>query len=433
MIKKYLSLFFIPIAGLGSIACYRFLAIQKDLRANIPQFLIVYTLLFLIYIITLLLAQKQDKFKKQTIILLVGFAISFRIFLLPSAPTLSNDIYRYLWDGKLTSSGIDPYIRPDSTELLHMQDKIYSQMDHKDCISIYPPITQLIFMITYKLKPTVSMMKFIFVIFDIGTIFLLYLLLKALKKEPHNIVIYAWNPLVVIEVAGSGHLEPFAIFWLILALLLYYKKENLQSSLAMVVSILAKLITLPLLALLSLRIGRKKTFCAIIFAIICYLPFIKEWKNILAGLSYFFGLWEFNGSVFSVILSITGSYVASKIVLTVLALSLLIYLSLKKVDLLKSCYLMLGLILVLSPVVHPWYLLWIIPFICIYQNTAWLTFTFTVAFSYSILTQYYYQGAWEENTQVKLLVYLPFYLLLVVNCCRKGFHFFKARGTLVSR
>lgn len=421
MLKKYFTLIFLVVNGFLSLVLYILLLWQPDLRVNIAKFTLIYVILFLLYITTIAIIQKQGTLKPAFLSIIIIFAVFFRVCLLPSSPALSNDIYRYLWDGKVSSSGINPYSYPPaSPNLKYLQDENFKKIGHREAFTCYPPLSQMIFMLAYKINPGFYFLKIIFVLFDIGIMLLLLGILKFLKKNVSKIVIYAWNPLVVIEIAGNGHLDSFAIFWVILAVFLYYKKKFFFSSFSLVLASLAKFFAIPLLFLCGAKPLKLSRFLLVLgFAGLFFLPFICAGSKIFKGLADYLSLWEFNGSVFPLVLYLTKSYTLTKTLIFIFLFIIFLCLFNKNIELPKAIFIMLAAMLVLSPTVYPWYLLWILPFLCVYENAAWLLLSGTVIFSYFVLDRFFYLGKWEETIMEKIYVYLPFYFLLLLGFIRK--------------
>ena len=166
------------------------------------------------------------------------FAVACRLILVFSNPILEVDYYRYLWDGIAANQGVSPYkFSPDeilnstenNSELLRLQDFIAEQPTAKTIVSrvhfekyttLYPPVSQLAFRTTTALIPDdasvnshIASIKLMLVLFDIGVIICLAWLIAVLKRHPAWLIAYAWNPLVLKEIANGGHLDSIAIFF----------------------------------------------------------------------------------------------------------------------------------------------------------------------------------------------------------------------------
>jgi uncharacterized membrane protein len=230
-----------------------------------------------------------------------------------------------------------------------------------------------------------------------------------------------------MEFAGSGHLDSAGICFLMLALYLFTKKRSWSPALFLALSFLIKFI--PLIFLPFLLVGRKLITLSIFVAavIILYLPFLDAGKKLFESLLAYSEHWVFNASVYDLILWSGVSPLQARGI-SVLALLLLVimvffhYAQKKSEQQVESIYsvgfITLGSFMLLTPTIHPWYLCWIVPFLVIFPNRAWICFTGSLFLSYLILKGYAEAGVWQENTAVKLAEYLPFYTLLLYDAAR---------------
>ena len=145
-------------------------------------------------------------------LLIIGlvFAALFRLSILFSPPYLSDDVYRYVWDGRVQAAGINPYrYIPADQSLVDLRDvKIYPKINRRDYArTIYPPVAEAVFFATTRLSESVTWMKATMVGFEAVAIWAIIQLLASFGLARQRILIYAWHPLVVWEFAGSGHLD----------------------------------------------------------------------------------------------------------------------------------------------------------------------------------------------------------------------------------
>jgi uncharacterized membrane protein len=347
-----------------------------------------------------------------------------------TVPSLSDDIYRYIWEGKLVTAGINPFAHaPSDPSLASFHDHaIFPHINHKEYSAIYPPLNQFIFALSTIISPTATALNMTFILFDLLTMALLFLILRERQLDACRIMIYAWNPLVIMEFAGSGHLDSAGIFFLMLALYFFTRKRSCSSALALALSFLIKFI--PLIFLPFMLVRRKViTLAVFVFtAILLYLPFLDAGRNLFESLSAYSEHWVFNASFYEALLWIGISPLqARKISLILLILIVIViffrYTKKKSKEQEASIYyvvfIALGALLLLTPVLHPWYLCWMVPLLVIFPNRAWIYFTGSVFLSYFILKGYAEAGVWKEHTVVKLVEYLPFYTFLIYDTARR--------------
>ena len=418
--------------GTGQLLGYLYVASLGDVRSNIVACMMSFFVTFLLYAVALLLLSKKqyDLTKSRTHLnIILCLAICFRLCMWVSPPSLSDDIYRYLWEGKLVAAGINPFVHaPADPALAHLQDSaVYPRITHNEYPAIYPPLNQFIFALSTIIRPTISAMNMTFLLFDLLTMGLLILILRERQLPLSRIIIYAWNPLVIIEFAGSGHLDSAGIFFLMLAFYLFTKKRSRAPAFALALSFLIKFI--PLIFIPFLLVRRKASTLSIFVAavIILYLPFVDAGKKLFESLLAYSEHWVFNASLYELILCSGLSPLTARgisaLALLLLVIMLFFHYARKTNDeQVDSIYyvgfLILGGFLLLTPTIHPWYLCWMVPFLVIFPNRAWIYFTGSVFLSYMILKGYVDTGVWQENTAVKLVEYLPFYTLLLYDAAR---------------
>jgi len=202
-------------------------------RSNFPILIIVYSSLFLIAYIL----QKNSRPDHFRILLLSG--ILFRFCLIFSIPALSDDFYRFVWDGRIQQLGINPFdftpaefIKQHADPLLH---QIFPNLNSPDYYSVYPQICQSIFKIASaiggdSLYQTVVILKSAIFLSELGTILLLKKLLSARTNAESLQLIYILNPLVIIELSGNIHFEAFMIFFMLLAVWLINNQRYISSA-----------------------------------------------------------------------------------------------------------------------------------------------------------------------------------------------------------
>ncbi len=211
------------------------IAFIGDIKKNIPCFAFLYIASFIAYIFAVFYVSRNGEISEQggnssreILWVIIIFSLIFRFTLLPMTP--SDDMYRYLWEGKLQLNGINPYSHPpESSSLEHFRDKFFSGINHKHLSTIYPPLMLMVFAVADYVSHSFISMKSLFLLFDVLSIFLLLRFLGVMGKNSVNVLIYAWSPLILISFAARGHGDSLQIFLVILALYLFAIRKNLRS------------------------------------------------------------------------------------------------------------------------------------------------------------------------------------------------------------
>jgi len=420
------------IVGLGSLSAAIYLTNFKifDLLpafsglSGIQLYIIVFLFLSALYgggVFVVLKMIPKDESSWSLTAIIIFLAIIFRLCLIPANPTvLSKDMYRYIWDGRVQQNGINPYLYPpQADELKNLRDnQIFPNINRKDYPTLYPAGAQVFFRIFYVLVgDSVTAYKGIMVFFDILTLLVLTALLRAYGFKASRIIVYAWNPLVIFEIAYSGHLEGLTVFLVATALYLYAIQQKIAGIIMLALSAAVNLYPALLLGAFLNRGDRIKGIIAFSATImLLYLPFLTAGGKIAGFLPvYLKNPYEsFNlGLKYLLVRLIPGLdyYLLSLLFIFALMIAGLVVLLKDKegIEVIRYSYILTGSLMILMPAsLHPWYVILIIPFLVIYPSPAWLFFTCTVTLSYLKYTSP--QGIMP--TWILLVEYLPLFALM---------------------
>lgn len=360
---------------------------------------------------------------KRLVILIIAFGIFFRAVLVPSDPDLlSTDMYRYVWDGRVQQHGINPYAYAPSAEQLRTlrDDTIYPKMNRKEYPTIYPAGAQLFFHLFHSLVgDSVPGFKGMMVFFEMLTMLVLVLTLKAYGLQDARIFIYAWNPLVIFEIGYGGHVDGLTVFLTVLAFYMDAKKKKIPAVIALAFSSATKLYPALLLpAILNRGERAKGTIAFIVFFLLLYVPFLTVGKKIVGFLpSYLTSPYEtFNLGLKFLITELFPELdyvlISNIFILSLVAAGLFVFFREKQNEQVIRCaYILIGLLIVLMPTaLHPWYVVILVPFLSFFPSAAWLIFTCTVTVSYV----YYEPSMGTQPIWVSLLEYIPLFAILTI-------------------
>ena len=202
-----------------------------------------------------ILTSPVDRF---TFPIILGVAIACRLATLYADPFLSSDVYRYVWDGIVQNAHISPYRYvpgdPALTFLRAPNQEIFDNINRRDYAhTIYPPAAQFLFYLIAFISPTLTFMKTAMVLFEGLTMYALVSLLRLTGFRREQTLLYAWCPILIWEVAGSGHLDSVAMAFISLALLFRYRRKPLATGLFLGLAVLTKLYPIVLLPALMMR------------------------------------------------------------------------------------------------------------------------------------------------------------------------------------
>jgi len=435
-------------------------------------FLILFGIIFAL-VFFLISRIENGPSKKHSLSLIIFFSLLFRIIILPSELIHENDMYRYIWDGKATLHKINPYkYAPadlfmydhgyvddyyDSTYEVTIKGKVFNDKDvenlevldqlrnqnslfyerigHWEVPTIYPPITQLLFTIpVFVNNDSLVLMKSFFVLFDVGSLFLIISLLKHFRKNPCMSIIYGWSPLVLFEIAIGGHYDSIPIFFTLLSLALYFKGRQKGGVCFLALATLSKFFSGVLLPILLKPLKIQTVFLFAIVISLFYLPFIL-WdqtgiQGVFQGLMTYNQQWSYNASLFAVLyillekmpFHLTSILLSAKVIAGCLYLVLLTFLAVRKsktdLGILHKCFLAIAILFIINPVADPWYFCWVIPFLCFFPYRSWYLLSGLLMLSYlnfhsdiSIV-----DIKFLEISLIAWITYVPFFLYLAAEC-----------------
>ncbi len=424
---SYWNLHKIPILlVLGSLAFYTSFAYDLD-RTDFIKLISLFAALFF-------MAFKLIQFEKWNIKFLFLAGLVFRMVFLWATPSLSQDYFRFIWDGELILQGINPYLYvPDelmtwaSIPIAHAKE-LFEGMGTLSAahFSNYPPLNQLLFTVAVffggkSILGAVITMRLGIILADVGIFYFGRKMLKYLNRSPHLIFWYFLNPLVIIELTGNLHFEGVMLAFFLGSLFLLTLNKFGWAAVVYSLSIGVKLIPLLFLPLFIAYLGRKKAirFFAVIgiVLLVLFAPFYTPvfFDHYTDTIALWFSNFEFNAGIYNLIKQ-TGislnlkpwemirSYGKITPVLIILLVGFITFF--KKIPSLSTLIFYMLWILstyyFLATIVHPWYLVFLI-ILCLYTD-----FRFPLFWSAAVILSYtaYGHPDFKENLGLLFLEYL---------------------------
>ncbi|MGE3537679.1 MAG: glycosyltransferase 87 family protein [Candidatus Tectimicrobiota bacterium] len=355
--------------------------------------------------------------------LIVVFAVLFRLLVVASPLILSSDLYRYVWDGRVQRAGINPYrYAPEAEALAGLRDTaIYPQVHRPALPTIYPPVAQMLFALITALVPdSVRGMKQSMLCFDLITLVLIILLLKRTGQAPERVLLYAWSPLVVFEFAGSGHVDVLMLPLLLLALLARLAQWPALAGVLLGLATLTKLYPAVVFPALYQRAERRFPLGFAITLVLGYGLYLPgAGSQVFGYLPGYFGPWEdFNGGLrswltlaFMPLTEQARLLAAAVCALLLLVVAYRVHWRVQESNVLQCAGVMIAAYLLLVPTTfHPWYVIWLLPCLCVRPLWGWLYLSGAIALSYVAYTLEYP----TVPLPLHLLEFVPCYGLLLL-------------------
>ncbi|OEY73069.1 glycosyltransferase 87 family protein [Salegentibacter salarius] len=399
-------------------------------RADFIRLISLYTGLFFI-------SFKLIQLEKNNFWLLAGTAVLFRLVFIAATPNLSQDFYRFIWDGILILEGINPYLsvpndlKEISTSLEFTQQKLIQGMGSLSAgnFTSYPPINQLLFAISAflggkSIVGSVIVMRCFLILADLGTLYFGRKLLLKLKLPTHQIFWFILNPFIIIELTGNLHFEGVMLFFLLWSIYLLHQKKWVWSAILIGISVSIKLLPLLVLPLLwNYFVKNRKTensdipglnfkkllgyyFIVGVTVLASFLPFLSSEfiSNFSASIALWFQKFEFNASIYYTIRWIGFQLKGYNIIATAgKILPLVVILILTGLAFFRknnSTQKLIGIMLLgvsayffLATTVHPWYISTPLLLSIFTRFRFALVWSFLVMLSYSAYTK----NGFQEN------------------------------------
>jgi hypothetical protein len=417
-------------AGLAVVALtWAAVATTRGLPATLPRHLLLYVAAGLTWAAASFVVMRVASSRAQLVVVaLVALALRVPAWLAP--PAHSDDIHRYLWDGRVERAGINPYRwAPDAPELSALRDDNWTRINNRQLPTIYPPLAEAAF----AAAPSLGAWKLVVALADLAVALLLYIGLADRRR----LVLWAWSPLVVMELGLNAHVDALGIALLTAALFAWQRRRAGAAGALVAAAAAVKL--LPVVALLGMR-RRRTLACAALVAVALALPYAAAGPRMAGSLGEYSRRWRVNDGAFGLLYAgaerlvahsrfagrydmvdsprlarlVTGrdrdtlfpdevaSFVArlwaGAIFLAVIAWALW-----RRASTLRLVEAAIGAFVLLTPALHPWYVLWMLPLVAAGGSWGWIVLAMLAPLGYRPLDVWLEGGPWRDRLWTRLL------------------------------
>ena len=437
--------FLLIVLGCASLLAYLAALGLADLRLHTIEFVVAFGAAFVLYLAAVaIVLRSTTAAPRLTLWIVIASAVLFRLILLPTPPTLSDDMFRYIWDGRVQAHGLSPYrYPPNAPELIDLRrgdTAVWAHINRPSVVTVYPPGAQLAYAAIWRIVgDSVVGFKAMAVLAELIGAWLLIRLLRVFHQPPERVLIYLWSPLLIFEVAHAGHVDGLMLPMLILAF--YARATDRPGLLGVSLGLATSIKLFPALLLMALlplprpfawsrlrpAIQTISGFVAVlaigylVYAIqganpIGFLPNYFD-ENFNLGLAY--GLfeiakqWQVPASTLVNVITFGG--------LAVLSLFFVVRPAVSARDALVRCVWLIAWFTLTTQNLFAWYLLWLLPLIVVLVEpgrflglkfapmSAWLTFSGAIVLSYLFFVR------WRPILTVQAVEFVPLYVMLAIS------------------
>lgn len=409
--------------GAGAVlsACVLSWVLSAPPPSRIGPHLLSFGLAFVAYLAALAASRGLSR---RGLLLCLLAALAWRALLVAAPPLLSTDVNRYVWEGRVQLHGGNPYRwsdRPDSPRWEALRDSVYEDLNHKDYTAVYPPLFVLATRAVVAVHDSLGAMKAFAVASELATLGLLALLLRRRRQPPERLLVLAWSPLALVEIAGSGHNDAFGMMWMTAALLALELDRPLFSALAAGAGVASKYLPGLVAAAWARRYRWWHVLASLALAAALFVPYLDESsrRTMFLSLSKYSQFWLFNETLFAPLAALLGSHQAAVRAGGLLTLALALALAWRKVEPVAAATAVVAAWLLLGPNVLPWYALWLLPLLVLRDEPAALLFTGTVSLAYLAYPAWQSGERWALGSEWRALEYGPVLLVAVATVRRR--------------
>lgn len=433
----FLKIYKIPILfSLLSVVFY--ISFAYDLvRTDYPKLLLLYVALFFLF-------YKLIQIGRGNLNFLMIVALIFRLVFLFAMPNLSQDFYRFIWDGRMILEGMNPYLFTPESFIkigkfpIHQAQELYNGMGalNGSHYTNYPPVKQLVFAIAAlvsgnSILGSAVVFRVFIIAADFGTLYFGKKLLEHFKMPVHNIFWYLLNPFIIIELTGSLHFEGIMIFFLVFSLYLLHSGKWKMAAVVFALSISVKLIPFMFLPLFYQWFKNQKGgirnligFYLIIgvSTLLLFAPFYSSEfvHNYSQTVALWFGQFEFNASLYYIARAIgyaitgyneiatIGKFIPVIVIIFLIAITF--FRKNKNMPQLIAAMLLISTFYYFtSTTIHPWYLATLVA-LSVFTN-----YKFPLVWSFMIVLSYYAYANenFAENLWIVGLEYVVVYVVFI--------------------
>jgi len=329
-----------------------------------PYFMASLTLAGIVYLSAIRELFATPEFSRRVVVIGLVLAAVWHIAFLGVPAGADDDIHRYVWDGRLQRLGYNPYlVVPSDPAAKELHTAETSTLNNPDLPSPYPAGAQLFFRVVTAIQESTFALKVAFVVCEFAIVLVLLDILRRTGQGAHLVLAFAWNPLLAVEVAGSGHVDILGALFIVVSAAALVRRWRATAAVGLGLAIAVKFLPIVLLPLYWKRVRMRDAALAAAIVALLYVPFLNHGRIPTGSLGTYVQTFRFNGPVFAALDRVAPpQWLAGLAVLAGLATAA--WLRSKSPEWSPELFAWpLAATLLCAPAVFPWYLLWLLPFL----------------------------------------------------------------------
>ncbi|MBV8830107.1 MAG: hypothetical protein JO108_12845 [Acidobacteriaceae bacterium] len=300
---------------------------------------------------------------RRVVIMGLVVAAVWHVQFLRMPPGPDDDVHRYVWDGRIQRLGYNPYlVVPSDPGARRLHTSETRNLNNPDVPSPYPAGAQLFFRAVTAIHESTSALKLAFVFCDFAIVFVVLHILRGENRGAHLVLVYAWNPLLAFEVAGSGHVDIVGALLLVISFAALLHRRGTIAAVTFGLAVAVKFLPLVLLPAYWKRVRLRDAVLAVSVIALLYLPFIDHSRIPIGSLLTYVQTWRFNDPVFARLEELVPQIAAGLPVIVGFVTAT--WLTRTDPQSFSDLFAWpMAASLLCAPAVYPWYLIWLLPFL----------------------------------------------------------------------
>jgi alpha-1,6-mannosyltransferase len=406
--------------GLGAIILVALVFCSKAVFGT-PWFLAGLAVAGIAYLLAVRELFRTQAYPRRVVLVCLALAFLWRAPFLMTPPGADDDIHRYLWDGRVQRLGFNPYtLIPADPTLSWLHTSETRGLNNPEVPSPYPAGAQLFFRGVTAIHESILAFKVAFFVCDIAIVLLLLEMLRRSGQGEHWVLAYAWHPLLAINVAGSPHIDIVGALLLLASAVALGRRWRAIAAVAFALAVAMKFLPVVLAPLYWRRLRIRDALLALLTFGLLYVPFLEDGRIPMQSLSTYVQRFRFNDPVFATLERMASPQIVAGFAVLVGLITAVWLRSKDSAFSADKWAWPMAASLACAPVVYPWYLLWLLPFLRSTSTLPIMVWTISILPTYFVWHLRSLGQEWKVPGWILLLEYGSVAIAAAIVSSRRG-------------